>query len=337
MFENIFDPFKSFQQIALFIIIPLLIGVHQEKISVQVAGDIIVWYIAISFGIYLFKTPLSLYFTVKEKTQLLKEQKNFFDKETYNKKDYELYQLEWRLFIFSFLSPFAALLSWYGLEKFCMAYSLTTLSNLLHPYFIIIAGFVTSYQPIISFMDNFKGRIDQIYPRLKYEPTNELYDSGSFKQPSSSLQQSSDDLGSSSSSSSSSNSATPRTPLFQSSNSLPNLAINQEALFKNIVYSHSKSTEDSLRGELGQFRIEFSNYIKNLNSDNNQLKRDIRDWTSKKSSELAKAESRILNLENQIELLQMLLEKEKSNHSSKSSDIFKIFSHWGSQKMISSK
>ncbi|KAK5575733.1 hypothetical protein RB653_006867 [Dictyostelium firmibasis] len=337
MLKQLSEPLKSFQQITLFVIVPLLIAVHTEVITV--AFDIIVWYIAISFGVYIFKTPLELYFIVKDKTRQLKENKQFYDKESYHQKDVELYQLEWRMFIFSVLSPFLALFSWYGLEKFCMSYSLTTLSNLLHPYFIIIAGFLTSYQPIIGFMTNFRERLDSIYPRLTYEPTSDLNDFKQYQQQTN-KSGSTDDLGCSSSSSSTTSPPQPQQPsLFASSDSIVNLMSSQEAQFKNFVFNHTKSSEDGLRNELAQFRLEFSNYIKNLNADNNQLKRDIRDWTSKKSNEVSKIESRMLSLENQMELLQMLLEKEKATSSSSSSsksDIFRILTPF-SQKMLSLK
>ncbi|KAN0033925.1 hypothetical protein ACTFIV_000404 [Dictyostelium citrinum] len=334
MLKQLSEPLKSFQQITLFVIVPLLIAVHTEKISVTVAFDIIVWYIAISFGVYIFKTPLELYFIVKDKTRQLKENKQFYDKESYHQKDVELYQLEWRMFIFSIVSPFLALFSWYGLEKFCMAYSLTTLSNLLHPYFIIVAGFLTSYQPIIGFMTHFKERLDSIYPRLTYESTSGLNDYKQYQQQQSQNKNGTDDLGCSSSSSTS----PPQPSLFASSDNIVNLMSSQEAQFKNFVFNHTKSSEDGLRNELAQFRLEFSNYIKNLNADNNQLKRDIRDWTSKKSNEIQKIDSRMLSLENQMELLQMLLEKEKSSSSSSSSksDIFRILTPF-SQKMLSLK
>ncbi|KAM9983729.1 hypothetical protein ACTFIY_000446 [Dictyostelium cf. discoideum] len=338
MLKQLSEPLKSFQQITLFVIVPLLIAVHAEKISVTVAFDIIVWYIAISFGVYIFKTPLELYFIVKDKTRQLKENKQYYDKDSYHQKDVELYQLEWRMFIFSVLSPFLALFSWYGLEKFCMAYSLTTLSNLLHPYFIIIAGFLTSYQPIIGFMSNFKERLDSIYPRITYEPTTGLNDYKQYQQQQQSQNRNStDDLGCSSSSSSSTSPRQAPPSLFASSDNIVNLMSSQEAQFKNFVFNHTKSSEDGLRNELAQFRLEFSNYIKNLNADNNQLKRDIRDWTSKKSNEITKIDSRMLSLENQMELLQMLLEKEKASSSSSSkSDIFRILTPF-SQKMLSLK
>ncbi|GAM21588.1 hypothetical protein SAMD00019534_047630, partial [Acytostelium subglobosum LB1] len=64
---------KAFQTVTVFIIIPLMLAVHSNKIPLTAALDIIVWYIAISFGIFIFKTPIKLYFTVKDKCKYLKE------------------------------------------------------------------------------------------------------------------------------------------------------------------------------------------------------------------------------------------------------------------------
>eukprot|EP01132_Coremiostelium_polycephalum_P011217 gene11217-13742_t len=94
--------------------------------------------------------------------------------------------------------------------------------------------------------------------------------------------------------------------------------------------NHVKLAEDSLRSEMKSVRIEFSNYLKGFNQELNHLKRDIKVWTEKKSDDITKIESRILSLENQIELFQML-EKEKNPAKS---DIFKMLSPLSGLKLL---
>jgi len=205
------------------------------------------------------------------------------------------------MLIFSLLSPFIALFSWYCLEQFCVKYSLSSLSQLLHPYFIILAAFVSSYQPIFYFIDSFRERIDQIYANGHVSGS-----SGGVKSPLTSafgLGASYEDISSSGGFGKSSKSP----PLDKSSDST---FLIDENLIKNFVFTNQKVSEDNLRSELNQFRQEFSTYLKNFNQEINLLKRDIKQWTGKKSDDIVKLDHRILNLENQLELMHML-EKEK--------------------------
>ncbi|KAF2071700.1 hypothetical protein CYY_006981 [Polysphondylium violaceum] len=300
----------------MFIIIPLMIAVQTEKLSITAALDLIVWYIAISFGIFIFKTPLKLYFTIRAKRNSLEEHKEFYGEEKYNEIHKNIFTLEWKMLISSIVAPFLALFSWYCLEQFCVKYSLSSLSQMLHPYFIILAAFVSSYQPIFSFIDVFRERVDQVYGMGSGSGSL-----GGVKSPPTHLSGSYGFEGSSGAggvdlSSSGGIFGRKSSPLEKSSDS--NFVID-ENLIKNFVYTNQKVSEDNLRSELNQFRQEFSSYLKNFNQEINSLKRDIKQWTGKKSDDILKLDHRILSLENQLELFQML-EKEK-----KTSDVNSIF------------
>ncbi|EGG24447.1 hypothetical protein DFA_06597 [Cavenderia fasciculata] len=69
---------KSFQTLTVFVIIPLMLAVHANKLTLSAALDIIVWYIAVSFGIFIFKTPIKLYLIVREKSRLLNDKKDTY-------------------------------------------------------------------------------------------------------------------------------------------------------------------------------------------------------------------------------------------------------------------
>ncbi|KYQ89959.1 hypothetical protein DLAC_08530 [Tieghemostelium lacteum] len=284
--------FKSFQTVLIFVVIPLIFLVVNNKITLTTALDLIVWYLAISFGVFIFKTPYRLYWAVKDKIQFLKDRKEFMDKDSYDVKYQELYMLEWKMFLVSIFSPILALFAWYGLEVFCRAYTLDSLSQLLHPYYIIVAGVVTSYQPISHFLENVSNRINGVYLEgNQYVGNNDfrLSNSGSrilkgYKSP--------------------------NRDRSDSTSSSPPLHID-ENLLKNFVTNQTKQSETLVNTELVQIRHEFANHLKALNNDLALLKRDVRDYIKKKDKENVSTEERILQLENQIELFQMVLEKDK--------------------------
>ncbi|EFA82038.1 hypothetical protein PPL_04943 [Heterostelium album PN500] len=145
---------KALQSVTVFIVIPLMLAVHSNKITLQAALDLIVWYIAVAFFIYIFKTPLKLYFIVKEKSLHLKDLQQINpDSEVVKNHLQELFTIEWNIF---------------NKELQYLFIRLLTISSLSFQYYVrllhcLVASFVTTYQPIFYVIDHFKKRMDELY------------------------------------------------------------------------------------------------------------------------------------------------------------------------------
>eukprot|EP01133_Synstelium_polycarpum_P017368 gene17368-20721_t len=95
-----------------------------------------------------------------------------------------------------------------------------------------------------------------------------------------------------------------------------------ELEIKKLVLHYLKPMEDSHRSDVIKLQECVSN-LEQLRQENTILRSDLREWSTRKANQMKSVESRLLALENQVELIHML-EKERIEEKNSSSTIFKL-------------
>jgi len=145
---------KFFSSILAYGLVPLLIAAHSNKVSYLVVLDLTVWLIAVAALCYLVKAPWELWFLVKLKTKALGEGKG--DRGN-DKEATALKNLEYRMFYVGLLTPFLAIGGWHFLAQWFSRYGLHAMTELVHPYFVLIVGITAGLFPVHKYYTTLKN------------------------------------------------------------------------------------------------------------------------------------------------------------------------------------
>jgi len=63
------------------------------------------------------------------------------------------------MFYVSWATPFAAIIGWYALSEFCYRYHLESMTELVHPYFVLMVGIAAGLLPILKYRERLKKRL----------------------------------------------------------------------------------------------------------------------------------------------------------------------------------
>jgi len=148
---------KFFSSILAYGLVPLLIAAHSNKVSYLVVLDLTVWLIAVAALCYLVKAPWELWFLAKAKTkELLQREKNG---ENVKEAAADLERLEFRMYYIGMATPFLAVGGWHFLAQWIAKYGLHAMTELVHPYFILIVGIMAGLFPVHKYYTNMKNNL----------------------------------------------------------------------------------------------------------------------------------------------------------------------------------
>jgi len=143
----------------------LFAAFHANNISFLVMLDICVWLVAVVSFFYLIKAPIELYFMVKTANRDRSERESNIlldgDGLQRNTSDGGLSSLETRLLFTCIGTLPLALGGWLALEEVCARYRLHTLSETVHPYFVILLVAAAASTPILDYYGTMKKEGDE--------------------------------------------------------------------------------------------------------------------------------------------------------------------------------
>jgi len=147
--------------------VPLFGAFHANKISFLVLLDICVWLVAVVSFFYVVKAPIELYFLVKaanrDRTRRISAPENNIlldvDGQQRSATDSGLSVLETRLLFTCIGTLPLALGGWLALEEICSRNKLHTLSETIHPYFVILLVAAAASGPILEFYGTMKKEV----------------------------------------------------------------------------------------------------------------------------------------------------------------------------------
>jgi len=155
------SPMKS--KVILFGALPLSLAVYAKKVDFIVAIDVSVWLIAIIALFYVVKTPWGLYFLVRHKTEEV-EEKERRGIPTSNYERDELLALANRMFIIAWVTPFVAIGGWFFIAEYFRRYNLNSMTEMIHPYLIILIGIMSGLVPVTNYYKTMKKELAVMPP-----------------------------------------------------------------------------------------------------------------------------------------------------------------------------
>jgi len=170
---------STFNLFLLYGILPLFIAVISNKVSYLVAIDLAVWLGALIALFHLVKTPWEIYYLVKIKSLELEEShkrgrggSSSSDNNHIISMQKEVAELELKMYYAACATPFASIIGWYVLSEFCGRYKLNSMTELIHPYFILLIAIASGLIPIQQFRQRMKKRITSfaITQRINFQP-----------------------------------------------------------------------------------------------------------------------------------------------------------------------
>jgi len=243
---------KVFNTFLLYAIIPVFIAVYANKVSFLAAIDLVVWLAALVALFNLVKTPWELYYLAKTKSFELEAKKKRGG--SIQQDAMELANLEIKMFYTAWATPFAAIIGWYVLAEFCGRYRLHSMTELVHPYFVLLIGIGAGFLPVQQFREKMKKRIASV-------DSNE--------------------------------------PLYN---------LLQTQTRNNAPLVNADEPTRKLQEEVAACHL-FNN---KLDQELKLLRREMKSFAMKKNEDILKLERKVIGLENQVELMQ-IIRKENVN------------------------
>jgi len=239
--------FKFFSSILAYGLIPLLIAAHSNKVSYLVVLDLTVWLIAVAALCYLVKAPWELWVLAKAKAQALEERRK--DGENVTAAAAELRKIEYKMYYISMCTPFLAAGGWHFLAQFVAKYGMNAMTEVVHPYFVLMVGIMAGLFPVHKYYTKMKQNLALTHGGHSNADIQNIYKFMKQKQE-----------------------------------TLDKLQRQIEA--------------EVLKNETNRVRLE---------QEVKALRKEIRISSAKKTEEMQHFERRVINIENQVELSQILM------------------------------
>eukprot|EP01111_Echinosteliopsis_oligospora_P003657 TRINITY_DN1573_c0_g1_i3.p1 TRINITY_DN1573_c0_g1~~TRINITY_DN1573_c0_g1_i3.p1 ORF type:complete len:286 (+),score=59.19 TRINITY_DN1573_c0_g1_i3:151-1008(+) len=252
----------------LFAIIPLLVASLAKKISILVALDLSVWLVAASTLFYFMRTPWDLWYTVKNAAEELEMRQS--NGEDIKSLASDLRAKEFRMFCTAWVTPFIAIFGWHLIAQYLTRYNMNSMAELVHPYVIVVICLVGGGYPV-----------QQSYIKTKHMLFFSPSDDGVS-------QKKKDDT---------------RKIGIAAAKREVNLELSQ-------LHSHLQTNDDQVRRLEKRIDEEFQQCLNTrtrLEQDLKILRKEVKARSSKKLDDMQQFERRIINSENQIELMHLML------------------------------
>jgi len=136
----------------------LLIAAYSNKVSYLVVLDLTVWLVAVAALCYLVKAPWELWFLAKAKSKALESKRE--KGEGVEEEAHELAQIESRMFYIAMATPFLATGGWHYLAQWVEIYGLHAMTELVHPYFVLIVGIMAGLYPVHKYYSKMKSGLN---------------------------------------------------------------------------------------------------------------------------------------------------------------------------------
>eukprot|EP00026_Physarum_polycephalum_P013306 Phypoly_transcript_13692.p1 GENE.Phypoly_transcript_13692~~Phypoly_transcript_13692.p1 ORF type:complete len:233 (+),score=35.13 Phypoly_transcript_13692:117-815(+) len=158
---------KFFSSILAYGLVPLLIAAQSNKVSYLVVLDLSVWLVAVAALVYLVKTPWELWVLAKAKAKDLEEMKKSGGNVQAEMAD--LRQIEHRMYYIAMATPFLSTGGWHFLSQFVAKYGFNAMTEIVHPYFILMVGIMAGLYPVHKYYSKMKVDLKVSQPLITSE------------------------------------------------------------------------------------------------------------------------------------------------------------------------